>query len=305
MKNILRNITTSVLLSTVAVTGWAEELVVSFNPGGVNDISARIIEEGLPSNKYVVVNKPGGGSQIAINYIRQNDKLMIATASQVFATNLYAFKNLSYDPDRDLDIIATVGIMPSVLFCNKESGIQNIKDIFNTDKSLSFAIGNISGNERLVTEVLFSKSKTDHLLVPFSGGGNAHVTAVMGGHVDCMFGNYPTAKPFLSSPELTVLISSHDVGTDVKTWQQEFNEPFPLQLYLVFTVPSTMTTAKKQEIKDDLKQAFTNTKVIDALKNSGLFVQLGVDSANIKTAIEANMFARKFIEDNQIELQKK
>jgi tripartite-type tricarboxylate transporter receptor subunit TctC len=293
-------------LSFFVALSWAKtpvEFVVPHAPGGVSDITARIVDKGLPAGQYVVINKPGAGSQIAVNYIMQRPGMLLATSTQVFVSNLYTFKDLSYHPDRDLDIVATVGIIPSVLACNKKSEIRDLTDILNTNKSLSFAIGGYGSNEHLVTEVLFSMSKTRHRLVPFSSGGNSHAVALVGGHVDCMFANYPTIKSFISNSDLNVLITSHD-GLDlgIKSWQKEFGRPFPLQSYIVIAVPAKMESNSKQEIRNNLGQALKNSEVREGLKNSGLFVQAGVDSADIKAAISANMSARKFIQTNQIDL---
>lgn len=282
------------------------EFVVPHAPGGVSDITARVVDKGLPAGKYVVINKPGGGSQIAVNHIMQRPGMLLATSTQVFVSNLYTFKDLSYNPDRDLEIVATVGVIPSVLYCNKKANVKSVKEILSTDKSLSFAIGGYGSNEHLVTELLFSMSKTRHRLVPFSAGGNAGAVAMVGGHVDCMFANFPTIRPFADNSEIVALVSSHDnLGLNVKTWQQEFGQQFPIQSYIVVAVPSQMDASAKQEIKNDLRQAFKNRDVTEGLKNAGLFVRTGVDSADIQQAVLANENARRFIQKNQLDLQGK
>ena len=60
--------------------GWSPqrnvEIVVGSAPGGSNDKTARTVERILVANKLVnitlaVVNKPGGGSNIAFTYVNQ------------------------------------------------------------------------------------------------------------------------------------------------------------------------------------------------------------------------------------------
>lgn len=293
-------------LTSTLLAKTPTEFVVPHAPGGVSDITARLIERGLPVGKYVVVNKPGGGSQIAVNYVMQRPSLLLATATQVFVNNLFTFKDLSYDPDRDLDIVATVGIVPSVLICNRRSNIKDVRDILNTDRSLSFAIAGYGSNEHLVSELLFSMSKTKHRLVPFSAGGSSGIVAVAGAHVDCSFANYPTVISFTKNPDLTLLISSHEIGgLDTKTWSQEFGRAFPLQSYLVVAVSNKLDPTIKKQIKKDLALSFANPDVVSGLTASGLFVQAGVDEKFIRQAVSANLSARKFIQANQIDLQGK
>jgi tripartite-type tricarboxylate transporter receptor subunit TctC len=293
-------------LSLIATTATAQkpiEFVVPHAPGGVSDITTRIIDKGLPLGKYTVINKPGAGSQIGINHIMQQSGMLLATATQVFVSNPYTFKDLSYDPDRDLDIIATVGIIPSVLVCNQKSGMKSFKDVLTTNKSLAFGIAGYGSNEHLVSELLISMSKTRHRLVPYSAGGSSQLVNLVGGHIDCVFANYSTLRPFIDNPELLILISSHDLGLNGPTWQQAFEHPFPLQSYQVVTVPSRMNSALKQELKNDLAQAFKNKEVIQSLKRSGLFVQAGVAPADIAQAVSANQVAHRFIQTQNINLQ--
>src|SRR5687767_568900 len=66
--------------TTAGGQGWSPqknvEIVVTSAPGGSNDKTARTVERILVAHKLVpssltVVNKPGGGSSIAFNYISQ------------------------------------------------------------------------------------------------------------------------------------------------------------------------------------------------------------------------------------------
>ena len=75
----------AVALSCFAASGWAQgwtpqknvEIVVTSASGGSNDKTARTVERILVAHKLVpssltVVNKPGGGSSIAFNYVNQH-----------------------------------------------------------------------------------------------------------------------------------------------------------------------------------------------------------------------------------------
>jgi len=292
------------LATTVAMSKNPTEFVVAHAPGGVSDITVRTVAKGLPAGKYVVINKPGGASQIGINHIMQRPGMLLATSTQVFVSNLFIFKDLSYNPDKDLENIATVGMIPSVLACNRNTGIKNVKDLINTYKPLAFGTGAYGTNTHLVTELLFTKTKTRQQVIPYPAGGNPHIVAMIGGHVDCVFANLPDIKPFVDNPNLVLLLASHsDLGLNVRSWEQEFAQPFPLQTYLLVVVPSNMDSALKQDIKNDLAQSFKNSEVVTGLKNSGLFVNASTDAKDINRAVEANLSARKFIKTNKINLQ--
>ena len=93
---IIRWMLTGLLLSSSPLAGWAQgwspqrnlEIVVSSVPGGSNDKTARTVEAIVTANKLInvsitVVNKPGGGGNIALTYLTQRPAdghtVMIAT----------------------------------------------------------------------------------------------------------------------------------------------------------------------------------------------------------------------------------
>src|SRR5688500_20295870 len=68
------------------------EIVVGSAPGGSNDRTARqveriLVEKRIVSTPLTVVNKPGGGSTIAFNYVNQHagaaHYLMVGTTAQL------------------------------------------------------------------------------------------------------------------------------------------------------------------------------------------------------------------------------
>src|SRR5918912_788233 len=85
------------------------EIVVGSAPGGSNDKTARTVERIMVQNKLVptsitVVNKPGGGSNIAFTYVQQHASdphyLMIGTPSLLtnHITGLSKLHHSDYTP---------------------------------------------------------------------------------------------------------------------------------------------------------------------------------------------------------------
>jgi tripartite-type tricarboxylate transporter receptor subunit TctC len=290
------------IVSSTGYTQQVSEFVIPFNPGGVSDIVGRIIVKGLPAGKYVALNKPGHGSQVAVAHSKQQQTMMLSTASSVFATNLFVIKNLNYNPDQDLEIIGTVGIIPAILVCNKQSGINSISDMLNSDRPLAFGIVNLGSNDHLVTELLFDTLKKRHILVAYAGGGNQGVINLIGGHIDCMFTNFPTVKPLLGYNNLKVIMISQSINSNYPTWEEEFKKPFPIQSYLVVNVSSQLPDNLKKEYVKDLTHALTNNQTKTALEQAGIVVRTGTEPDAIKKAIDANSAIRKFIKDQKLNL---
>jgi len=275
------------------------EFTVMHAPGGVSDITTRYIAKNL-DKKYTVVNRPGGSGKIAMGHLMNDKTLLLATVVQVFVTNPINFNDLNYDPKSDLDVLATIGIMPSALLCNTKTGITSYQDFINTKKSLSFAVGGYGSSEHIATEVLLSKTKNSHIVVPYAQGGNKSVLDLIGGHVDCMFGNYPTIKAYTDHENLKLLLTSHNIGLKTSTWESFYKETFPFQSYLSVIVPKSMDENTKSKITSDLRTAFQSIEYKQGLTDVGLFFKSDTDRSKIRESLNYNDNIRKFILENKI-----
>jgi tripartite-type tricarboxylate transporter receptor subunit TctC len=277
----------------------ATEFTVMHGPGGVSDITTRFLAEQMGGNKYQVVNRPGAAGRIALRHMLQENTVMLATMAQVFVTNPINFKDLEHVPDRDFTVLATVATMPSVLVCNKKTNINAYKDFQNNTKPLTFGVAGYGSSEHIATEILIKKVKTPHLIVPYSQGGSSSVINLLGGHIDCMFANYPTIRSHLANQNVNVLLSSHNIGVGI-SWKDVYKEAFPFDSYLAVIVPTNMPKDQKSTITQDLSIAFKIKDYNNSLLNLGLFPNSSTDINMLEKARINNLAVNKFITENNI-----
>lgn len=275
------------------------EFTVMHGPGGVSDITTRHLANSLDQN-YNVVNRPGGSGRIALTHLLSEKTIMLATMIQVYVTNPLNFNNLGYDPFSDLQILSVVGVMPSALVCNKKTGLKKFEDFLTTNKKLTFGIGGYGSSEHLATATLFLKTKTDHIIIPYPQGGNRSISDVVGGHIDCMFANFPTVLPLLQNENLVLLMTSHDSKFDVPSWKTLYREDFPFQSYLSIITARSMPEELRTVILKDFKKNFTQSKLKESLKEIGLQPILSVDKNNLEKTENYMKFIKNFIIENQI-----
>jgi tripartite-type tricarboxylate transporter receptor subunit TctC len=294
----------SLLLSLATLTANSQpvEFTVMHAPGGVSDITTRFISKNISDKNYIVVNRPGAAGKIAMAHLMSEKTMLLATVVQVYVTNPLNFNDLNYDTKTDIEVIATIGVMPSALICNNKTGITSYQEFMNTTKSLSFGVGGYGSSEHVATEVLLSKSKNKHIVVPYAQGGNKSVMDLLGGHIDCMFANLPTIKQYLDHENLKFLLTSHNIGAKVPTWETIYKESFPFQSYLSIIVPASMPVSTKQQIANDLKTAFQRTEYKTGIVELGLFLKSDTDPVKIKESLSYNEYIKKFIVDNKIKV---
>lgn len=274
------------------------EFTVMHGPGGVSDITTRHIANKLGPD-YSVINRPGGAGRIAIKHLMSEKTIMLATMVQVYVTNTLNFNDLDYDPIQDFEILSIVGVMPSALVCNKKTNILSYNDFLKNEKRLTFGIGGYGSSEHLSTATFFLKTKSNHTLVSYPQGGNKSISDVIGGHIDCMFANFPTIKPHLQNENLVLLMTSHDLGYAVSTWEDHYNEPFPFQSYLAIIASNETPKDKLDRIKQNINLIVT-PELQNNLKNLGLSPLLFTGRSKIDEVKNYMKVIKDFILTNKI-----
>jgi tripartite-type tricarboxylate transporter receptor subunit TctC len=285
----------SCLLFCIAFSANAIEYTVHHAPGGVSDRIARLISKELPSSEYIVQNRPGGAGRIAVRHVLKGESILVATIPQIYVTNPLNFKDLEYDPNTDLEIVGTIGILPNLLICNTKTGIRDFQSLVNSTKSLSFAIGGYGGSDHIATELLLTKLKGKHVIVPYGGGGNKSALDVLGGSVDCTFGNYATVKPFMKDEKVVALFASHNMGDNVLSWEKYFKETFPYQSFISLVVSTSMNSETKAKVIKDIKIIWEKKEFREQTFNMGILPVLSTDQSVTSIVLKSNKELNKFI----------
>lgn len=287
-------------ISASSLAASALEFTVHHTAGGPSDRVTRLITKYLPSD-YVVINRPGAGGRIAVKHLIKDNTIMLATASQIFVTNLLTTQGAGYDSIKDLEIIGTAAVMPNVLACRSSLAVKDVKDL--NGRQLNFGVAGYGSSEHIATEALFTKLTGNHQSVPYAQGGATGVNDLLAGNLDCMFANYPTIKPFIEDRRITVLFSSHELGLNVSTWREQFGEQFPFQSYLSIIVSKNMSSAESRKVREDIVRVFENNEFKSELKSLGVFVVARTDSQSVDQVERANNALFKFLTNSKIKLQ--
>ena len=188
--------------------------VVGFEPGGGTDTTARIIAPALGEllgQQVVVENRAGAGGNIGTEMIARGKPDGYTVGMGNFAplsVNATLFKNLRFDPQKDLAPICLIEKGPLVLMVAPGSPFKSVKDVIAAAKAkpgfLTFASGGIGGSHQLSAELFKSISRIYITHIPYKGGAPAAVD-LMGGQVDMMFEQMYAAAPSIRAGKLRAL----------------------------------------------------------------------------------------------------
>jgi tripartite-type tricarboxylate transporter receptor subunit TctC len=195
----------ALLLALPALAEWqptrAVRLVVPFAAGGQPDVVARSLAEPLSralAQPVIVENRPGAGGNIAAEAVARaapdGHTLLIGTNGPL-AVSPALYRNLPYDPLRDLAPVTLVGTSPNLIAVNPSLQVATLQELVAKAKSqpgkLNFASVGKGSVSQLSMELLNSVAGIRTVHIPYNGGAPA-VTALIAGDVQLLSLN-PTA----------------------------------------------------------------------------------------------------------------
>jgi len=193
------------------------QLVVPYPPGGVVDITGRLLADQLSrelGKQVIVVNKPGAGGTIGAEFVARSPAdgytiILGGAATHAFAPAMY--KQLRYDPIKDFVAITQFTEGPLALTVNKASGIASIDEFFkmlkNKGDSVNYSSNGIGTFPHLSVELLKQKTGTKATHIPYPGGSQAMV-AVLSNEVLFSQNHLPVVLPQSQAGRVRILATT-------------------------------------------------------------------------------------------------
>lgn len=199
----------------IAAAAWPEQpirMIVSFPPGSGTDSNARFAAREMSERLGVPVmveNKPGGNSFIAADAVvkaKPDGYTLLLASNSPVATNVAMFKELPYDPVKQLAPLAKLSFGAMGVAVPVDSPYSSIEDLVKAGKAnpekLNYGSG--SASYRIATELFLSMAEMQANQIPYKGASSA-LTDLAGGQVDFVFADYGAILPLYSAGKLKVL----------------------------------------------------------------------------------------------------
>ena len=204
-----------------AQAGWPTKplrLVVPFAAAGTTDILARALAPELQKalgQPVVVDNKPGAGGNTAAAEVAKTPPdgyTMLMGTVGTHAINASLYPKLPFDPVKDYTPVTLVAGVPNVLVLNaafaQKHNINTVADFIRVAKAnpgkFNMASSGNGTSIHLSGELFKSMAGVFMVHFPYRGSGPALID-LMGGSMDLMFDNLPSALPHIRSGKLKAL----------------------------------------------------------------------------------------------------
>jgi tripartite-type tricarboxylate transporter receptor subunit TctC len=194
-------------------------VIVPFPAGGASDTAARMVAGKLSERlgqTVIIDNRAGANGAIGASALKQakpDGYTLLIGSIGVFAINPALFKDLKYDPPNDFDLLSVLVRTPNVLVANPDFPVNNVVELIehlkkNPDK-ITFASSGSGSSDHLTAALLWQKTGTTGLHVPYRGGGPA-INDLVAGHANVSFQNLGAVAQQIRSGRLKALAITSD-----------------------------------------------------------------------------------------------
>ncbi len=192
--------------------------LVSTPAGGVNDLIARLVADGLSARwgqPVIVENRPGGNnavSAVAVERSAPDGHTLLVTPDTTFTANPYTIERLAYTPKNFTPIVVLCSITP-MLVVNDALPIKSVKELIAYAKSrpggLSYGSFGSGTYAHLSMEDLKRRAGIDIGHVPYRGAAPA-VTDLLAGNISMMLVNLSTIDAHERPGKVRIIAAAGD-----------------------------------------------------------------------------------------------
>ena len=255
------------------------KLVVGYAAGGATDVIARIIAVKLGEQlgqSVIVDNRSGANSNVGAEIVARSPAdgytLYVYTIANTINASLY--DKLSYDPLKDFEPIGLIAKIANILVVNPKLPLKSVADYVQFAKEspngITFASSGSGSSIHLSGEMFKMVAKLNMLHVPYRGSAPA-VTDLLGGQVQSMFDNTPSALPHVRGGKLrAIAITSAQRSPllpEVPTVAESGFPGFEVQSWFGLAAPAGTLRPVVDRLNSELGKVLTNPDVRQRLLN--------------------------------------
>jgi len=260
-------------------------IVVPFPPGASTDTAARALLPKMTEvlgQPVVVDNRPGSGGNVGTGFVaraRPDGYTLLLTVNPPISMNKHMFKELPYDPEKDLTPVSLVATTVMALAVHPSLPVKTVQELIDYAKAhpgeLKFGSAGIGSAHHINGEVINREAGIDMVHVPYPGGGPA-IADLVGGHIMVSFGTLPAVLPHAQSNALRIIAVAEDERYEGLPDVPTIAETIPgvgVQTWIGVMAPGGTPRPIVDKLNAAVNEALKDPAVIDLYKKSGVQVR--------------------------------
>jgi tripartite-type tricarboxylate transporter receptor subunit TctC len=277
------------------------KLVIPYAAGGPTDIFGRLLAEYLGRDlkqAVFVENKAGAQGAIGADMVAHAEPdgyTLLGTSGSVIILNPLLYKKLSYDPVKDLRMLALVTEVPVVLCVHPSVPPKTVAEFVAYAKQnpgkLNFGSSGTGSFTHLAAEMFKQMAGIEMTHIAYKGAAHA-MTDVMSGNIQLMFESVSLALPPVRSGILRPLgISSaqrHSDLPDVPTIAESGYPGYFVSVWNGVAVPAGLPDDVARILTDSLDRVMNDAAFRASLEKVGYTALRPRSAAAITKFIDAD-----------------
>jgi putative tricarboxylic transport membrane protein len=188
-------------------------IVIGFGPGGLADITMRLVGQKLTEltgQQVIIENRPSAGGIIAASAVTsaQPDGYTLFVLSSGIAISKSLLKTMPFDPVADFAPISTVAYFDLLILASASSPLRTINDVIAAARANpgKFNVGTINpgSTQNLSAELLKSATGVSMTIIPYRSTGEV-LTALLRDDVQIMVESYAALKAQLDDGKVRAI----------------------------------------------------------------------------------------------------
>lgn len=249
------------------------KLVVGYAAGGATDVIARLLSVRLgqqTGQTFIVDNRSGANSNVGAELVARAPAdgytLYLFTIANTINASLY--DRLNFDAQKDFAPVGLIAKVPNLLVVNPKLPIHSVQDYVRFAKEspngVTFASSGSGSSIHLSGEIFKMVSRSNMLHVPYRGSAPA-VSDLLGGQVESMFDNTPSALPHVQGGRLRAIAITSATRSpllpDVPTIAESGYPGFDVQSWFGLAAPAGTPKAVVDKLNGELNQALATPEL--------------------------------------------
>src|SRR4029079_19243728 len=191
-------------------------LILPFGPGGVADVTARIVTEKLGEKlgqRFIIENMPGAGGITAARAVLSSpaDGYTLALLSNGTAVSVSLFRNLTFNPVADFVPVSSMGYFDFIFVTKVSSPHLTLADFIKAARekpgTLNVGTINVGSTQNLSAQLFKSTAGVDVTIVPFRSSPEVLI-ALLRGDIQMAIENYSAVQSNIADKAVTPVSSS-------------------------------------------------------------------------------------------------
>jgi len=267
-------------------------LVVPFAPGGVTDVSGRIVASALAKrlNQQVVVeNKPGASGNIGAQLVAKAEPdgyTLLLVLDGTLVINPHVYEQIGFDALKDFSPVAKIGNSIIIIVANPGVSVKTLADVVALSKSngkgLEYGTSGNGSITHVAGELLKQQSGANLVHVPYKGGGPA-AADVLAGHIPLAFASASSVTQYIDAGRLIpIAVPSAKrsvVFPNVPTFVESGVNDVELNSWVGVLAPAKTSPAIVSFLNKEINSLLSTDEVKEQLQISGIIASPGTPEA--------------------------